>query len=143
MADRQVQAMADSKPMTVLVCGDRNWTDWRAIEAALRDCKPLVVIHGAARGADTLAGRAARHLRLIEYPMPADWDKHGRSAGPIRNRAMLDLEPDLVLAFHENLDASKGTRGCVTEARRRGIPTRVWNGTAWDCGAGFDTGRGA
>ena len=55
---------------------------------------------------------------------PADWTKFGTKAGPIRNREMLDLQPDLVIAFHRNLKKSKGTIDTVMEANRRGIP--VW-----------------
>lgn len=46
-------------------------------------------------------------------------------AGPLRNRQMLDEVPDLVLAFHAEMQSSKGTKDCVLEANRRGIKWRV------------------
>jgi hypothetical protein len=49
--------------------------------------------------------------------MPADWANHGKAAGPIRNRKMLDLKPDLVLAFHADLTNSKGTKDCSNPCR--------------------------
>jgi len=58
-------------------------------------------------------------------PFPAHWDEYGRAAGPIRNRQMLDKGwADAVVAFHLNLDESKGTADMVREARKRGLP--VW-----------------
>ena len=51
------------------------------------------------------------------------WEIYGRSAGALRNRAMLDLKPDLVLAFRVAM--SSGTTDCIDEARMRGIPVEV------------------
>ena len=116
----------------ILVCGDRHWTDQRAVYSALVDevmllgaGETLVVIEGEAPGADTEGRIAAQHLGLEVIAVPADWKKYGRAAGPIRNIAMLDLKPDKVLAFHSNLWNSKGTRHCVEQAEKRGIPVRV------------------
>ena len=82
------------------------------------------MFHGAARGADSIADEW-KHLGVDVRPYPADWTRFRKSAGPIRNRQMLDDQPDLVVAFHDDLAASKGTKDCVEEAARRGIP--VWH----------------
>ena len=113
--------------MRVLVCGDREWNDPLTIAKRLRryEGSPTTIVHGDARGADRTAQHVARSLRLPVEAFPADWKKYGKAAGPIRNREMLDTKPDIVLAFHDNLDASLGTRDCVEEARRRGIPVEV------------------
>jgi hypothetical protein len=114
----------------VLITGNRDWTDDFPIDAiiggllAMVGPGELIVMHGKARGADSIADEWKWSGVEVE-PYPADWDLHGRSAGPIRNRQMLDRRPDLVVAFHDDLDASKGTRDCVEEAGRRGIP--VWH----------------
>lgn len=68
---------------------------------------------------------AADFARQYGYPLieiPADWTTYGKAAGPIRNRQMLDLNPDIVIAFHNDITSSKGTKDTVTEAKRRGIP---------------------
>ena len=83
------------------------------------------VLHGMARGADSLAARAAYELGISVIGFRARWEKFGKAAGPIRNREMLDEKPDLVIAFHDDLESSKGTKDCVEEARRRGIPVEV------------------
>lgn len=106
----------------LLVCGDRNWDDLAAIKAWLKLLKPRVVIHGAARGADTLAGEAARQLKIEVVVFPAQWARYGRGAGPIRNQQMIDEgRPDTVLAFHADLAASRGTKDMLDRARRAGI----------------------
>ena len=56
--------------------------------------------------------------------------RYGRGAGPRRNRQMLDENPDisLVLAFHEDLGRSKGTRDMVRRSEKKGIRTKIITG---------------
>lgn len=113
--------------MRVLVCGDRHWCDGHAIMEEIRRFNPTVLIHGDARGADTLASEAALALEIPIEAYPAQWEKYGRAAGPIRNKQMLDEgKPDLVLAFHADLEKSRGTKNMVNQARKAGIPVRVF-----------------
>lgn len=85
--------------------------------------KGTVVIEGEASGADTWGRRAAESLGFEVLPFPANWDKYSKAAGPIRNRQMLDEgKPDLVLAFHDDIESSKGTKDCIKAAEQRGIP---------------------
>ena len=112
--------------MRVLVCGDRNWTNKSKIREELEALHDVeLIIHGAARGADTLAGEVAKELNILVIEYPADWHRYGKAAGPHRNREMLDDNPNLVLAFHSHIRLSKGTADTVREARKRGIPTRI------------------
>lgn len=113
--------------MRVLVCGSRDWADRDALDAALDRAAGVVrvteVIHGSARGADTMAGEWAARRRIPVTAFPADWQNLGKRAGVVRNRTMLDLgRPGLVIAFP--LGASPGTRHMVTIARVAGLP--VW-----------------
>lgn len=114
--------------MRVLVTGGREWnltTTMRKRFAQL----PLgtVIIHGNERGADKTADFIAKSMGFETEPFDADWFHLGNEAGPRRNRKMLDTKPDLVLAFHDDLyGRSKGTRDCVQEARRRGIPVELF-----------------
>lgn len=90
--------------MRLLVCGGRDYDDIATLHRklqALHDLRPIsVLIHGAAMGADSMAGSWARHRGIPEHPYPADWTKHRKAAGPIRNQQMLDEgKPDLVIAF--------------------------------------------
>ncbi|HYE75101.1 MAG TPA: SLOG family protein [Blastocatellia bacterium] len=106
--------------MLVLITGDRNWTNYESIYKRLKKLpKTAIIMHGCARGADILAQKAARKLKLKYKRYPAKWKLYGRAAGPIRNREMLDKNPDLVIAFHPNIKKSRGTKDCLNEAKRR------------------------
>ena len=109
--------------MRLLVCGDRNWTDKRPIEAYLSTFIPgtTVVIHGGARGADTIAGEVATQMGMTVEQYPADWAQYGRAAGPVRNRQMLNSQIDLVVWFHRDIASSRGTRNMIAQAGQAGI----------------------
>jgi hypothetical protein len=115
-------------PKRVLICGSRDWDNHEHIERVVADLAAVnprtIIIQGGAPGADSAAKRAAKDNRLHCAEVSALWD-NGRRAGPERNRAMLDLEPDLVIAFQQN--KSPGTQNTIDEARRRGITTWVFN----------------
>ena len=117
-------------PALVLVCGSRSWTARAPIAAALARAQAdgfTHVVHGDARGADRMAGHAARRLGMRVVAVPADWDRFGLSAGFIRNGCMLNLRPQLVLAFARHLPHSHGTAHMVRIARAAGVPVRVFN----------------
>lgn len=114
--------------MIVLVCGSRNWADEsriadRLAEFAVED--EVVVLHGDARGADRMAARIAWRYGFAVRAFPADWSRYGRRAGVVRNLAMLDERPDIVLAFQ--LNGSSGTQHTIDVARARGIPVEVFS----------------
>lgn len=121
--------------MRVLVCGGINFTDRQKMNEALNAIVPrtepdeygnwlpkdVTVIHGAAVGADSLAGEWAVVNWCAEEPYPADWASHGKAAGPIRNQRMLDEgKPDLVVAF----PGGRGTADMVRRAKAAGVPVR-------------------
>lgn len=112
--------------MKVLICGDRDWWNCRKIAKRILELPSCaVVIHGACRGADRIAGNAAFNRGLVVREYPAQWKKYGPAAGPIRNKRMLDEKPDLVIAFHSNLDDSRGTKNMVNLARKAGIEVEI------------------
>ena len=114
----------------LLVCGDRNWQDKEYIRAFIKRINPDVIIEGEARGADTFARQIAEEMDIKVMSFPADWERYGRSAGPIRNKRMLDEgKPDLVLAFHADIEHSKGTADMIRQARARGIQTDLFTGS--------------
>lgn len=106
--------------MKVLVCGGRDYSDGDRVYTELDKLRPNVVIEGGAQGADFFARVwADRNLRdgcCLSYK--ANWDIHGKAAGPIRNQWMLvNGCPDLVLAF----PGGRGTADMVRRAKRAGI----------------------
>lgn len=112
--------------MRILFCGDRRWSDPAPILHAFDRLQPTLVIEGECEGADLLSRREAELRGIPVLPFPAQWDKYGRAAGPVRNRQMLEEgKPDLVVAFHSNLENSKGTADMVKQARKAGVPVEV------------------
>lgn len=121
----------------ILACGSRTWTDrqkvWNAYYAIGdewgldlirdRDWQEVGVAHGGARGADHIAGSVAMEFGMQVKEYPADWQRHGKAAGVIRNLEMLNAKPDIVLAFWDG--KSRGTAHTIREAEKLGIPVRV------------------
>ena len=87
--------------------------------------KTIVVVHGMCRGADRLAAAAAKMLGIHVEGYPADWERFGRAAGPIRNKQMLDTGINLVLCFHNDMMNSKGTKNTMMQAMAYGIEVKV------------------
>lgn len=107
--------------MRVLVCGSRSFgekdTHARQMDQVLRDLPPdATIVHGDARGADRMAGTWARENGRHEERHPANWEKHGKAAGPIRNSEMLRADLDRVIAFWDG--KSKGTKDMIDKAKR-------------------------
>jgi hypothetical protein len=117
--------------MRVLVCGSRSFADeqflWDVLGGMKNSHCVSVVITGMARGADTQAVQWANANGVTLHEYPADWKKHGKKAGVLRNQLMLDeCEPDVVLAFVDKpLEESKGTADMVRRATRANVPTYV------------------
>lgn len=112
--------------MRLLICGDRYWWDKIMIERNIIALKPSVIIEGDARGADRLAGEIGKELGIPVLKFPAKWLTYGNAAGPIRNEQMLtEGKPDLVLAFHDDIENSKGTKHMVSISQKAGINTLV------------------
>jgi hypothetical protein len=113
--------------MRVLICGDRSWTDRETIEAYIKTLPPrTIVIQGKCRGADWIARTFAIHYGHIIKDFPARWELYGKGAGSMRNKQMLtEGKPDLVVAFHNNLPESKGTKDMIMQAKAAGIPTEI------------------
>jgi hypothetical protein len=127
--------LVNNRPLTVLICGDRHWTDktllYKALNRFFKLHHVIRIILGGARGADSMteawATTYAAHRTddLAIVIVPAEWDRLGPSAGPIRNKKMLAMRPDVVLAFHKNLDASKGTKNTVKLAHQLNVPVYI------------------
>ena len=122
--------------MKILVCGGRDYGEqfdrhglprdnWvhevnklnAVLDAFWKEHRSLThVIHGGARGADSLAGSWARRNGIQEVRCEANWDYHERRAGYIRNQAMLDLlgYRDMVIAF----PGGSGTADMVRRAKQ-------------------------
>jgi hypothetical protein len=112
----------------VLICGSRFYSDFHKVLSYVEGLEDAVIISGGARGADTLAVRAAKACGLQFREYPAEWQKYGKKAGVLRNQKMLDMEkPDLVVAFTPDLEQSRGTHDMVKRAERSGVAVVVFS----------------
>lgn len=106
-----------------LICGGRDFNDgwlflW-TMDEVHANMQITMVVHGGARGADTMAGEWADRNNIPVRVYEADWKTHGKSAGPIRNRQMLDEEdPDIIIAF----PGGSGTAHMVKISKDAGKP---------------------
>jgi hypothetical protein len=129
-ADPETQAKWDLKlaprNTIMLVCGGRDYADKERLHVVLNgyllDWGVIRVIAGGARGVDSFAEQWAKAQEVECVVYRADWAKHGRAAGPIRNRQMLDEgRPTLVVAF----PGGRGTADMIRRARSAGIEVAV------------------
>ena len=113
----------------VIFSGSREFRDPKPVQFALESLSlrgKWRVVHGAARGLDSLAGELAPGYTFEVEAHPAEWDKHKRAAGPIRNQKMVDL--GALVAFAFPLGESRGTRDFICRAREAQIPVLCWDG---------------
>lgn len=124
--------------MKILVTGDRNWSDINSVHSVLSSFpKNTILIHGCCRGLDLICAAIGESLGFEIRAYPADWNTHGKSAGPMRNQRMIDSEHsekekiDFCLAFHDDIASSKGTADMIARAKAANITTKLYDGT-WD-----------
>jgi N-methylhydantoinase A/oxoprolinase/acetone carboxylase beta subunit len=117
----------------LLVTGSRTWTDEGVIYTALRKAfdelggpeEEIVLVHGAAKGADTIA--ATIWSRWAMMPLEAHramWEVWGKKAGRNRNAVMVQRGADMCLAFI--VDGSSGASHCAALAEEAGIPVKYF-----------------
>jgi len=113
--------------MMVLICGSRDWNNFKIIEDFILTLpKDTIIVEGDCKGADKISGYLGRQHGYRVIPVTAQWEKYGDAAGPIRNQEMLDLyKPELVVAFHNDIENSRGTKDMVTRATRVGIEVKI------------------
>ena len=110
--------------MKVIIAGSRQINDPALVEAAVAKSGFEIgeVVSGGARGVDALAERWGKAQGVPVRVFKADWEKHGRAAGPIRNRAMADYADALIAIWDGQ---SRGTANMISEAKTRGLSMYV------------------
>lgn len=113
--------------MRVLICGGRNYGVkddarrlhmFRTLSALHERYRFTEILEGGAPGADASAATFGRMNDIRVRTFKADWNAHGRAAGPIRNRQMMEEgEPALVIAF----PGGRGTADMISVAEDAGV----------------------
>lgn len=114
------------KTFKVIIAGGREFDDYEQLcdmaDHMLQNKDNIEVVSGVARGADTLGEMYAKERGYALKQFPADWNKHGLGAGPIRNKQMADYG-DALIAFWDGL--SKGTKNMIEVARTNDLQVKV------------------
>ena len=112
------------QPMVVIIAGSRTITDYERVEHAVRKSgfKIAEVVSGGANGVDALGEQWAKQHDVACTVMSADWERHGKRAGFLRNKAMADY------AAHHKL---------------RGGLIAVWDGKSHGTGNMIECARAA
>lgn len=125
--------------MKIIIAGNRYFEDYDFLKRGINNIfrhieneggKPLnniMIVSGGARGTDTMAARFAKENNIPFKEFRADWGKHGRAAGPIRNQEMADFVKNgdcLLIAFWDY--ESRGTRSMIEIAHKERIQTYIF-----------------
>ena len=101
----------------IAVVGSRDFDDYEWMKTVLTDYldEMDLLVSGGARGADSLGARFAKEHRVQTLIFKPDWETHGKAAGPIRNKQIVEA-CDVLIAFWDG--KSKGTKNSIDTARR-------------------------
>lgn len=113
--------------MKLIVAGSRSIRDKQTVRYAIEDADLIFgpvdrIIHGGARGVDSLADDIARAKGFKVTVFEAEWDKYGKAAGPVRNRHMAK-EADALVAIWDG--ESPGTKDMMEKAVNYGLDVLV------------------
>lgn len=111
--------------MRTIIAGSRDLTDPSLVDLAVTQANFLIteVVSGAARGVDTNGERWARLNNIPVRRFPAEWDKHGKKAGYLRNEEMAANADALVLIWDGK---SKGSKHMLDIATRCGLKIHIY-----------------
>lgn len=106
--------------MILLVCGGRHYHGKERLWQVLDDLHSKhrtrvdLLVHGdCPTGADAMADGWANYRGVDRIKCPANWEGHGKAAGPLRNRNMLlRFWFDMVLVF----PGGPGTKNMLMQA---------------------------
>ncbi|MBC8427529.1 MAG: DUF2493 domain-containing protein [Proteobacteria bacterium] len=108
-----------------IIAGGRNITDYNYVIEACKQSHFVIteVVSGMAKGVDTLGEQWAREHNIPIKQFPANWDKYGRRAGPIRNEEMGDYSECLIAIWDGK---SRGTKHMIDYATKKGLKIYIY-----------------
>ena len=110
--------------MKLAIIGSRTFQNYSILikELDSKKDKITLVISGGAQGADSLGEKWAKGNNIPTLIFPADWDKHGKAAGFIRNQDIID-NCDCCIAFWDG--KSKGTAHSISLCEKQNKPYKI------------------
>jgi predicted Rossmann fold nucleotide-binding protein DprA/Smf involved in DNA uptake len=113
----------------VVIAGCRDYNNYDEAKLYIDFClsnirreNDIVIVSGCASGADAIGERYARQNGFKVEKYPANWEKYGRGAGPIRNKQMAQA-CDYVICFWDG--KSRGTKSMIEFAREYNKPVKI------------------
>ena len=110
--------------MKTIIAGSRNITKYTTVEKGINQLPITIteVVSGTARGVDRLGEQWAEKNNIPVKKFPANWDKHGKRAGYLRNAEMAEYA-DALVAFWDG--ESRGTEHMINLAKKAGLVVYV------------------
>jgi len=107
--------------MRTIIAGSRTITDPKVVEEAVAASGFTIteVVCGGAAGVDTLGKNWAIDRGIPVKMFPADWETHGKAAGPIRNSEMAVYAEQAICIFDVQAEC-KGTKDMARKATGNG-----------------------
>lgn len=111
--------------MRIIIAGSRTVSETQVREA-LEWCPWIgfvtCVVSGGAKGADQFGEKWASENGLEIKQFLAEWDKHGKRAGPLRNKVMAENAHGLVAVWD---GSSRGTLSMIELAKAAGLRSYI------------------
>jgi hypothetical protein len=116
--------------MKTIIAGSRTVGSTSVVEEACNYCgwEITQVVSGCARGVDTLGEIWAAAHNLPVERHPANWDKHGKKAGYLRNIEMAECSEALIAVWDGE---SRGTSHMIVAAQRLGLKVYIHRSDFW------------
>ena len=115
--------------MKLIIAGSRKFTDSGLCQTIMTMLVMMAdkclnndvdeIVTGGAKGVDHIGKCLAFYSKKPHKEFPADWDQHGKAAGPIRNRQMAEYGDALILIWDGE---SRGSASMKREAQKANIP---------------------
>ncbi len=114
--------------MKLIVAGSRGFTNklrvFKALDKLYSKRIDIEIVSGLAKGPDTFAKEWAIFNNVPLHEFPADWNRHGKSAGYKRNEEMAKFG-DAAAIFWDG--KSQGSMHMINLARKYGLKVAVIN----------------
>lgn len=110
--------------MKTIIAGTSSLNNYQDVLKAIKDSGFNIteVVCGMAKGPDTFGEMYAKANHIPVVYFPADWNSHGRAAGPIRNKEMGDYSEALIAIWD---GVSKGTKNMIDYALKKRLKVYV------------------
>lgn len=112
--------------MKIVVAGSRSITNKNLVYQCIEKSNVAIteIVSGCARGVDSLAEAYAADHDIQIMPFWADWPKHGKSAGPIRNKEMAEYADAAIIVWDGQ---SNGAQNMIENMRSVGKRVILWD----------------